>query len=284
MSNMDDRKVLEDFYNILETYIRMVRTELAERWNNWPLNLANRRMQEVIGALMARQVTLATQLAGSPSIWNAHIAPIVLRTMADTYITFAWIFREPFERSQEYISYGLGQEKLYIEHLKAQLEADGEGEVDEHPLIRNREEWLNSQRFAFLTEVNVGSWSGVDTRKMAEDAECIDVHRFAYAPFSSTTHSMWNHVGKCNLDICRNPLHRHHGIPVDPSLPGEPDYMLTAAGFVRMTFDLFDEKTGTEADVDSAHDSLYEAVENFAESHLQNFRGVSDASAKDVAD
>ena len=43
-------------------------------------------------------------------------------------------------------------------------------------------------------------------------------------------------------------------------------------------------KRRTEADVDSAHDSLYEAVENFAESHLQNFRGVSDASAKDVAD
>jgi hypothetical protein len=36
--------------------------------------------------------------------------------------------------------------------------------------------WLKSQRIPQLLEVNLGSWSGLTVRKMAEEAECLDFY------------------------------------------------------------------------------------------------------------
>lgn len=99
---------------IVHEYARAAESELTERWKNWKLDLTYREMYEVIGALLARQVTLATSLALSPENWNQHVAPLLLRSMADNYITLAWIFCEPIERSRKFLYYGLGQENFKL--------------------------------------------------------------------------------------------------------------------------------------------------------------------------
>lgn len=265
LKRMNNQDIWKDIEEIVSTYIKAVRNELYERWKKWPLDLSHHEMHEVIGALLARQVTLATQLAQAPSIWNGHIAPLILRTMTDAYINLAWIFIEPLDRARKFILHGLGQEKLEIEHGKAQLEANGK-DVKSDFLIKFKEDWLNSQRFEFLTEVNIGSWSGIDTRKMAEEAGCIDLYRYAYTPFSTATHNMWHHVSRYNLGICPNPLHRFHKIPIDPSVDIDPDYLYRAAKYVAKTFHLFDEKTGIEYSGPSAFELLVQAFEKFSES------------------
>jgi hypothetical protein len=284
---MNSRDAWEEISTIIDNYIRMARTELYERWKKWPLDLANREIYEVIGALLARQVTLATQLAGAPSIWNGHIAPLILRTMTETYITLAWIFGDSLDRSRKFILYGLGQEKLAIEHRKAQIEAAGD-DVDKDSLIKHQEAWLNSQRFAFLTEVNIGSWSGIDTRKMAEEAGCLDLYRFAYTPFSAATHSMWHHVSRYNLVICPNPLHGYHGIPIDPPMEVDVDYFYRAAKYVEKAFKLFDEKTGIKPGVPSAFDKLVRDLdrflERFSEVNSRDLRAADGSSTEDDAE
>lgn len=92
--------------------------------------------------------------------------------------------------------------------------------------------------------MNVGSWTGIDTRKMAEQAGCLDLHRFSYIPFSAATHSMWNHVRRYNLELCENPLHRYHRVPCDPVLPEDPDYLYRAAVYLDKALRLFDQKIG----------------------------------------
>jgi hypothetical protein len=247
----------------VENYIEMVRVELAERWENWSLDLVRREMYEVIGALLARQVTLATQFARAPSMWNEHIAPLILRTMTDTYITLAWIFCDPEDRTQKFILHGLGQQKLHMEHLKANLEAQGD-DAEENPLIQAIEVWINSQQYTFLTEVNLGSWSGIDTRKMAQEAGCIDLYNYAYAPFSAATHSMWHHISRFNLMRCPNPLHGYHKVPIDPQFSGiDPDYLYRAAKYVDKSFRLFDEKTSVKITAPSAFQTLIEALQQF---------------------
>jgi hypothetical protein len=221
-------------------------------------------MHEVIGALLARQVSLAIQLAEAPTIWNGHVAPLILRSMTDNYINLAWILGDPLERSRKFILHGLGQEKLHIEHLKASLNAKGL-DVGDDSLVKAREEWLNSQRYTFLTEVNVGAWSGTDARKMAEEAGCIDLYNHAYAPFSAATHNMWHHVAKYNLAPCPNPLHRFHRIPVIRSEPIDLDYLYRAAKYVKKAFTLFDERTGLRMDCPSAFDDLCQAIETLNE-------------------
>jgi len=258
----------EDWQAIIlmsETYTRMVRAELSERWEKWSLDLSNREMYEVIGALLARQVTLATQLASVPSMWNPHIAPMILRTMTEGYITLAWIFIDPEDRSKKFILYGLGQTKLQIEHRKVDLQSQRMDPNDD-PIIEAMERWVNSQRYTFLTEVNVGSWSGIDIRTMSQEAGCKNLYDFAYVPFSAATHSMWQHISKYNLITCTNPLHGYHRVPIDsPDMLIEPDFLYRAAKYVQESFTLFDANTSITVSTPSAFNALVEALKEFGE-------------------
>lgn len=245
----------EKLEKIIGNYIGAVRSELAARWRQWRLDLTKPELHEVVGALVARQVTFATQIARSPGIWNPHIAPLLLRSMTDAYITLAWILKNQVERSQKFVLHGLGQQKLTLEHRKASLAAEGRDPAED-PEVKAYEAWLNAQRFDFLTEVNIGSWSDMPVRDMAEEADCLDLYRYAYIPFSATTHNMWHHISRLNLQVCENPLHRYHKVPVDPDFDPDPDYLYRAAKYVEKSFRLFDQTFSIQSGMQSAFGQL----------------------------
>ncbi len=250
---------------VVNRYVDTALGELDDRWRGWQLDLSVGEIHEVVGGLLARQVTLVTRFALAPPIWNGHIAPLVLRSMVDNLINLAWIFEDPLDRSRKFIAYALGQQKLAIEHRKRLLTERGDDAAAD-PIIEAGEAWLNSQRFGFLTEVNVGSWAGVSTLKMAEQAGCEDLYTFAYVPFSSAVHNTWQHVERYNLQHCQNPLHRYHRVPSDPYLPSDPDYLVRAAGYLQEAFDLFDHKTGMAPTVRSAFATLVKDLTRLSDS------------------
>lgn len=266
MTQSNGEEFLKKLPPIINTFVQNARQELYERWKSWKIDLSKPEQYEVIGGLLARQVTLATQLALAPSIWNGHIAPIVLRSMADNYIALAWIFESPEERAKKFVGYGLGREKQQIEHKKEELEniTDEKKKRIIEKEIKFRENWLESQRFAFLTEVNVGAWSDKTTREMAGDANEKHFYDFVYTPFSAATHNMWHHVERYNLIQCDNPLHRYHRIPVDPDLEIDPDYLYNAAKYLDKAFRLFDEKTRVKVKVPCAFDVLIDDLSNLS--------------------
>jgi hypothetical protein len=237
--------------SIISDYIDRVRKELVTRIDSWTPSVPLIQVQEVLGGLMARQITLATQLAQAPSTWNGHLAPIVLRAMTDVYITFAWIWGDPPNRAAMYVSYGRGQLKLHLEHLRAQLASRGE-DPDEHPLVKAHQQAIDAEYLGVFTEVNVGSWSGTDTRSMAEEADCLDLYKFAYSPFSRATHSMWPHIAQYNLKPCVNPLHRMHRVPTDEDWPLDAHYFYLVAKYAQKTMRLFDLKTERRSSGQSA--------------------------------
>jgi hypothetical protein len=237
-----DSKWHEQLMEIMAAYIDIVRKGLDERWKSIAVELYEPETYEVIGAILARQATLTTQLAGAPQVWNGHIAPLILRCMTDAHITLAWILKEPIERAKRYILYGLGQEKLYIEHLKSGKAPEDDSIIDK--VIEMREDWLNSQRHEFLTEVDVGSWSGMTTRDMAEEADCKSLYNHAYLPFSGVVHNMWQHVAIYNLKACRNPLHRYHNVPTISEAPLDLDFVYRSAKYVSRSYKAVDEKFG----------------------------------------
>jgi hypothetical protein len=247
---------------VIANYVTTVRRELYQRWKSWPLDLSKKEVHEVIGALLARQVSLVTSLAFSPSSWNAHVAPIILRSMTDAYISLAWIFKDTLTRSAQFIAYGLGQEKLVLEHRIKQLELDGH-DAKADLGVKVMREWIDSQQLTDLTEVNVGSWSGQKTRSMAEEADCLNLFNHAYSPFSSVTHNMWNHIAKYNLRMCENPLHRYHMIPVDTVLSPDIDYLYRAAKYVEKSFRLFDKNTGITHATPSALEQFGTTISSF---------------------
>jgi len=260
-----DQDNWDQIASVVDNYVETVRNHLQELWERWPLDLSEKEMYEVVGALLARQVSLATHLALSPSAWNGHIGTLVLRSMTDAYITLAWILKDDsLARSIKFIEYGLGQAKLQLEHIKKQMEVEGRIAKDD-PIVQALEAWINEQRLADLTEVDVGAWSGMDTRKMADEAGCTDLYNYAYSPFSSSVHNTWNHIARYNLQVCPNPLHRYHMIPVDRSISPDLDFVYQAAKYLEKSFKLFIEKTGVELEGKSAFQSFGEAMDKLAE-------------------
>lgn len=230
---------------LIQSFVGNALTELTLRLESWPTDFSENEVHEVLGALLARQSTLAIQLAENPSIWNGNIAPIILRAMADVHITTVWILNDPVERSRQFIRYGLGQAKLNLEHRKADLDPD-KPDPKAHAFIEALEEWINLQRFTWLTEVNLGSWSGKSVREMAEEGGCLDFYNFVYSPFSSCTHSTWEHLERYNLRECQNPLHRFHRVPAVMDHPADPYYLHLVAKYLRKTLHAFDQVVGTK--------------------------------------
>lgn len=157
---------------VIMNYCNVVKQGITTRWKLFDLDLSRTEFFEVIGGLLARQANLTIQFAKSPSIWNPDIAPLIYRTQIDNYINLAWILKNDSDaRAKALVLYGLGQEKLQIEHL--------ESEENKNNLTREfihaRKNWLNEQLFDFLTEVDLGNWSGLTIRKMAEEAGCLDI-------------------------------------------------------------------------------------------------------------
>ena len=105
-----------ELIKLVEDYIDGVTAEFRARWEKWPVSIEQPGPSEVTVGLLRRQYGLALNLGTNPNIWNAEIAPIILRCMVEVYITLAWILEDPVVRCKKYIDYGLGQEKLIIKH------------------------------------------------------------------------------------------------------------------------------------------------------------------------
>ncbi|MER9609980.1 DUF5677 domain-containing protein [Mesorhizobium sp. M0312] len=240
---VDSEDPLEQF--VLD-YRNAVRADLRARLANWPLDLNEIEVFEVVTALLCRQATLAMEIASSPGTWNPHTAPILLRAIADVFINLAWILKDPRPRARLYVEDGQGAIKLQIAHQKQALEAAANpNDADElRQMIEIWSGWLAGQRIEALVEVNLGSWSGLNTRKMAEEAGFIDFYSYVYQPFSGVVHSNWAHVSMFNTIHCQNPAHRwHRGAAIAPA-PVDLNWLYLASKYLSKTFGHFDDVYG----------------------------------------
>lgn len=258
MSNTE--KVI-DLEAVITHFCDDVDRHLGSQLNAWRPDFAHIQVHEVIGAMIARQATLAKEIAGSPSIWNGHAVPILLRAMADVYINLAWLLLDPAERCLKFISFGLGQAKLELEHRRVEI-GDRDPTAEEAAVFDKLQGWIDNQRASFLQDVDLGKWAGLSVRQMADEADCLDFYNFVYTPFSACAHSMWHHIARYNLVACDNPLHRYHRRPTSPALEPDFDYLFLAAKYLDKTFAAFDQQFEVTVDYPLAYDALREAIEN----------------------
>ncbi|HEV7353035.1 MAG TPA: DUF5677 domain-containing protein [Brevundimonas sp.] len=233
----------------VEAFVRgfrnAVRTDLRARLNEWHLSLNEIEAFEVIAALLSRQATLAIEFAAAPSMWTPHSGPVTLRAMADVFITTAWILKDPGPRATKFVEDGLGAIKLQIAHQERALETAAPEDVAEIKImIEVWREWLTMQRMEQFVEVNLGSWSGLNTRKMAEEAGFLDFYNYVYQPFSGVAHSNWAHVSMFNTLFCENPAHRGHRVPAMVPTPPDLNWLFLAAKYLTKTLKHFDDTIG----------------------------------------
>ncbi|MBV7408293.1 DUF5677 domain-containing protein [Maritimibacter sp. DP1N21-5] len=247
-----------DLERLIFGFETTVKKEFLHRRDVLAFDLSQVEISQVVGCLIARQTTLAVDIASAPVMWTPHSAPIFLRVMADVFITLAWILKAPLNRSKLFIEYGVGNVKLEAEHRRQQLENDPHninGE-DLSAMIEFQEWWVNSQLNSDLLDVNLGSWSGISTRKMAEEAGVLDFYNWVYQPFSASVHSQWQHLSWHNSTSCRNPSHRGHVSGAIPDYNSDNYWLFIAAKYLKKTNDLFDEHYPSEDCPESGLDYL----------------------------
>lgn len=238
----------DPFERFVFAFRNAVRQDLRARLGNWPLDLNAVEAFEVVTALLCRQATLVMDMAGSPGVWNPHTAPVLLRAIADVFISLAWILKDAGPRAKQFVEDGQGAIKLQIAHHKRALEtATDPGEIAQlRQMADIWSEWLTDQKMEAFIEVNLGSWSGLNTRKMADEAGFIDFYNYVYQPFSGVAHSNWAHVSVYNTVYCENPAHRlHRGAAIAPVEPAM-DWLYLATKYLSKTFGHFDEVRGAE--------------------------------------
>jgi hypothetical protein len=213
--------LVDKAFELGQQFENTAQTELQNLWNTVRVDLANPTRQDVIIGLLARNLHLACEIAENPGLWVMPISAILVRCMIETQIRLAWPTKRGTDTDfKDYVEYGLGQEKLYIEHLKRLSVEDRPDKQQIIEDIEQREKWVNAQLFTFLLPVDVGGGNkGKDLRVMADEAGILDLHRLAYSPLSSAVHGHWNSIAGLNLTPCLNPLHGLHWLPV---LPGRP--------------------------------------------------------------
>ncbi len=238
---MSEADRMQPAWELIETFVQHLYDRVQVRWDVWQNGSEERFVYEVIGGLLARQATLAAEFARNPGVWNPHSSPLFFRSMVDNIITMAWILQEPDKRAKEFMLHGLGQENLLLEHRKASIREQGL-DPDEDETTKEWEQSLNSERYTFLTDVNVGSW-GPSPREMAEETDLLELHQFDYAHWSGTTHNMWQHIYRFNLKYCENPLHGYHRVPSLPYLGPMPELLLRAAEYFDKSIEVFDKAT-----------------------------------------
>ena len=64
-----------------------------------------------------------------------------------------------------------------------------------------------------MVEIELGSWSGKDARKLAHAAGLEDLYRLVFTPASGDLHGSWVSLKSSNLVRCAEPLHRWHRLP-----------------------------------------------------------------------
>lgn len=155
-----------------------------------------------------------------------------LRTILEAHISLRYLLhKDDPELWKKWRAYGSGQAKLNA--LRFDELMDPPMHIDQKTIeaIAGEDLWEE-----FLN-IELGSWSGLDLRKLSEQAGVKDAYDAHYSWTSGYSHGTWGPVRESCFETCGNPLHRLHRYPRQQSLP---DAILDACLLVNSILDDLD--------------------------------------------
>jgi len=133
-------------------------------------NLYDQVRDEVLLGLAARIYRLAVQIVSFIPNWVEDIGQVYVRMAVESYIYWVW-FRERAtgEDFKNFYDHGLGQQKLYSEHIRAILAQEGlsQEEIEQGDAGF---EFLTRHKMPEFIPVNVGNPVGKDLRTIAKES------------------------------------------------------------------------------------------------------------------
>lgn len=185
--------------------------ELIEE--NYKIDFYEPLRDEILLSLACRIYRLTIHVVSFLPNWTEDISEIFIRMVIESYIYYQWFKKQGKKEDYEaFYNYGLGQQKLRMEHTKQYLKSQGlsEEEIKENKANIN---YLIKHRMPEFVPVNVGNPLGKNLRIIADEADCRELYALMYSPASSAIHGMYDSLDLFYSRTCSNPFHCLHKVP-----------------------------------------------------------------------
>lgn len=139
---------------------------------------------------------------------------LALRTILECHINLRYLIKKDNnELWKKWRTYGAGQAKLNALRFDELIEPPKFINTETIETIAGEDLWEE------FINIELGSWSNLDLRKLSEQAEVKDKYDQFYSWTSGYSHGIWGPIREVCFETCGNPLHRLHRYPKKQSLP-----------------------------------------------------------------
>lgn len=190
-------------------------------------------------AIFGLIIYAATTAAGLHGIQQHANGRIVLRTIAETYITLKFLIHHNTNTMwNQFRNYGTGQSKLvFLKMVDAET-------IPEFISVADLEQYINEDMWQEYVDINLKSWSDRSLRKIAEEGGTKDLYDKYFDWTSGFVHAHWGAVRDTTFTTCLNPLHRYHRVPQNPRLT-MPSVLPDAAKIMNLLLDILSQQYPT---------------------------------------
>lgn len=252
ITNEIPKEFIEKYPAFVEEYRENVTECFNVRWWQITPDIHQVKKCTVVGGLMARQATLAIQMASNRGIWNKDVGSLILRSMVECHILMAWIlFKDADLRCKMYIDDGVKKRGQYIEKFEryTQTEQPHSDELKD-ALARMKDEMEVLSAEWGTAGVSV-SGTKPNVYEMAKDVGLESFYQSMYTLLSGSPHNDWMDVCGRNIELYKNPLYKGHKIPFVRRDDGETNmsFLQLSARYITLTYELWDKNMVTKCNL-----------------------------------
>lgn len=199
--------------SVSRTDITSLFNEIESHWSDTHSTTAIDARHDAVFGIAFYVVKVLDEMLGI-GIGTGILGRLGLRTILEAHISLKYLLhKDDPELWKKWRAYGAGQAKLNalrFDELMDPPKHINQSTIEAIACEDLWEEFLN---------IELGSWSGLDLRKISEKAGVKDAYDAHYSWTSGYSHGTWGPVRESCFETCGNPLHRLHRYPKQQSLP-----------------------------------------------------------------
>ncbi len=193
--------------------ISTVIQNLEEHWANTHSTTGIDARHDAVFGITLYVLRTLDELLGI-GIGSGILGRLGLRTIFECHVSLHYLLSKDTEDLwKKWRTYGAGQAKLNALRFDELMDAPKHIDINTIEAIAGEDLWEE-----FLN-IELGSWSGLDLRKLSEKSGVKDAYDAHYSWTSGYSHGTWGPIREACYETCGNPLHRLHRFPKQQSLP-----------------------------------------------------------------
>ena len=199
--------------SVTRTAISGLLGKLEEHWQGTHSTTSVDARHDSVFGIAFYALRLVYELLGN-GVGTGILGRLGLRTLLEAYVSLHYLLHKDDDSLwKKWRAFGAGQAKLNALRFDADMEPPKFINIDWIEQIAGEDIWEE-----FLN-IELGSWSGLDLRKLSERSGCKEQYDAHYSWTSGYVHGTWGPVREASFTTCGNPLHRMHRYPDQKPLP-----------------------------------------------------------------